>query len=65
MKDIHDRSTHDFATIDSTFQMFGRSHRPYSPLLGLSDAENRRIERYLREKPYLAEALRRRHRSRK
>ncbi len=59
MKDIHDRSTQDMQTLDSSF----------SALAVLQDETNRksakyrselaRVAAYYREKPYLREALRR------
>ncbi len=59
MKDSHDQSTQDFGTLEPTFLAFPRHALPrscYSP------EDQRLIERfdaYLREKPYLSEALRR------
>lgn len=59
MKDLHDRKTIDLATLDSTFAL--PTHVFRYETLGPKEKEriNRRFDAYRREKPYLAEALRR------
>lgn len=59
MKDIHDRHTQDLATIDSSFGLHPKHSRPPAPLSREYEREIARYAAYLREKPYLAEALRR------
>jgi len=67
MKDIHDKDTIDMGAVYSTFGLLdkeGHIKRVKAVLPELSDTEIlRRLKRYryyLREKPYLAKALRRR-----
>lgn len=62
MQDIHDGETQDFATLEPTFAKNARIARNLTPRRRFTAAELAEIKRiadYYREKPYLAEALRR------
>ncbi len=63
MKDIHDHNTADLSSIEPSFSLFPHHSSMFTTLTVREQAEQRlrqkRLDGYLREKPYLAEALRR------
>ncbi len=59
MKDPHDGGTHDFATIEGSFQAFSRPAGMEVKNKTSKQSRNEAIRHYLHEKPYLREALRR------
>ncbi len=59
MKDIHDRSTQDLATLDRSFTLLQAAQDETDLQMARIDARFKAIQAYYHEKPYLAEALRR------
>ncbi len=59
MKDIHDKSTQDMATLDTSFQELSRLQDVTDEDMAKFRAEMKRVAAYYREKQYLREALRR------
>lgn len=59
MKDIHDRNTYDLSSIEPSFALYPHHYSPWGTITDQELAKERQIQGYLREKPYLREALRR------
>jgi len=60
MKDIHDKETMDMASLERSFQKYPSIQVPRHQEWWIEQNARERIERYLYEKPYLLQALRRR-----
>lgn len=59
MKDIHDQQTLDFQKWEPSFALYYAETTRYLLELNMDRARARQIACYLREKPYIAQALRR------